>query len=164
MSKYYVDIFLFKLLLYCVFFCFFAFGATAPPLPPVAHGLLIHEVFRSHTTTHHIGKTPLDEWSARRRDLHLKTNKTNNRQISTPAMGFETLISAGEQPQTYALERAATGTGFTLCGQYIIYTLWNNHWKQFLFAFFLFLHVIPWMWKHLSFKKFLNVFIFPYSL
>ena len=29
--------------------------------------------------------------------------------------GFETTISAGERPQTYALDRAATGTGnFTL--------------------------------------------------
>jgi hypothetical protein len=26
-------------------------------------------------------------------------------------MGFETMISAGERPQTYALDRAATGTG-----------------------------------------------------
>ena len=27
------------------------------------------------------------------------------------ATGFETTISAGERPQTYALDRAATGTG-----------------------------------------------------
>jgi hypothetical protein len=26
-------------------------------------------------------------------------------------VGFETTISAGEQPQNYALDRAATGTG-----------------------------------------------------
>jgi len=38
--------------------------------PPVGHGLLIHEVSRSHTTTT-VGRTPLDEWSARRRDLCL---------------------------------------------------------------------------------------------
>jgi len=29
-------------------------------------------------------------------------------------MGFEPTISAGQQPQTYALDRAATGTGFFL--------------------------------------------------
>ena len=29
-----------------------------------------------------------------------------------PPVGFEPTISAGERPQTYALERAATGTGF----------------------------------------------------
>ena len=28
-----------------------------------------------------------------------------------PRVGFEPTISAGEQPQTYALDRAATGTG-----------------------------------------------------
>ena len=28
-----------------------------------------------------------------------------------PTVGFEPTISAGEQPQIYALERAATGTG-----------------------------------------------------
>jgi len=28
-----------------------------------------------------------------------------------PPLGFEPRISAGEQPQTYALDRAATGTG-----------------------------------------------------
>ena len=27
-------------------------------------------------------------------------------------MGFEPTISAGERPQTYALDRAATGTGY----------------------------------------------------
>ena len=29
-------------------------------------------------------------------------------------MGFEPVISAGERPQTYALDRAATGTGRVL--------------------------------------------------
>ena len=29
-----------------------------------------------------------------------------------PAVGFEPTISAGEWPQTYALDCAATGTGF----------------------------------------------------
>ena len=29
-----------------------------------------------------------------------------------PPVGFEPTISAGERPQTYALDRAATGTGF----------------------------------------------------
>ena len=28
------------------------------------------------------------------------------------AVGFEPPISAGDRPQTYALERAATGTGY----------------------------------------------------
>jgi len=33
------------------------------------------------------------------------------RQTSMPQAGFETTISAGERPQTYALDSAATGTG-----------------------------------------------------
>jgi len=31
-----------------------------------------------------------------------------------PRVGFETTISAGERPKTYALDRAATGTGMLL--------------------------------------------------
>ena len=58
-----------------------------------------------------VGRTPLDEWSARRRDLYLTTHNTHNRQKSMPPVGFETTISAGERPQTYVLDRAATGTG-----------------------------------------------------
>ena len=34
-------------------------------------------------------------------------------QYMTP-VGFEPTISAGERPQTYALDRAATGIGFFL--------------------------------------------------
>jgi len=66
---------------------------------------------KSHTTTHH---TPLGEWSARRRDLCLTTHNTHNRQTSMPSAGFEPTISAGERPQTYALNRAATGTEIRL--------------------------------------------------
>ena len=56
-----------------------------------------------------VGRTPLDEWSARRRDLYLIKHNTHNWEIF---MGFESTISAGERPLTYALDRAATGTGF----------------------------------------------------
>ena len=31
-----------------------------------------------------VGRTPLDDWSARRRDLYLTTHDTHNRQISMP--------------------------------------------------------------------------------
>ena len=58
-----------------------------------------------------VGRTPLDEWSARHRDLYLTTHNTHNRQTSMLPVGFEPTISAGERPQTYALDRAATGTG-----------------------------------------------------
>ena len=46
-----------------------------------------------------VGRTPLDEWSPRRRDLYLTTHNTYNRQASMPPVGFEPTISAGEQPQ-----------------------------------------------------------------
>jgi len=58
-----------------------------------------------------VGRTPLDEWSARRKNLYLTTHNTHNRQISMAPVGFEHTISAGEQPQTYALDRATSLTG-----------------------------------------------------
>ena len=58
-----------------------------------------------------VGRTPLDERSASRRDLYLTTHNTHNRQISMPRVGFEPTISAVERQQTYVLGRAATGTG-----------------------------------------------------
>ena len=73
---------------------FFLFGAAAPPLP-VGQSLLFLEVSRSHTTTHHTdGRTPLDERSARRRDLYLTTHNAHNRWTSMLPVGFEPTISA----------------------------------------------------------------------
>jgi hypothetical protein len=59
------------------------------------------------------GRTTPDEWPACRRDLYLTTHNPHNRQTSMPPVGFEPTISAGERPQTYALERAVTRTGIT---------------------------------------------------
>jgi len=58
------------------------------------YGAPILDVSRSHTMTQH-SRTPLDEWSARRRDLYLTTHDTHNRQISMPPVGFKPTISAG---------------------------------------------------------------------
>jgi hypothetical protein len=58
-----------------------------------------------------VGRTPLDEWSACRRDLYLTTHNTHNIQTSMLLVGFEPTIAAGERPYIYALDRAATGTG-----------------------------------------------------
>ena len=58
-----------------------------------------------------VGRTPLDECSIHRRDLYLTTHNTHNRQTSMPPVGFEPTIAAGERPKTYAVDRAATGTG-----------------------------------------------------
>jgi hypothetical protein len=61
-----------------------------------------------HTT---LGRTPLDEGSARRRDFYLTTHNTHNRQTSKPPVGFEPAIPAGERQQTHPLDRAATDSG-----------------------------------------------------
>ena len=58
-----------------------------------------------------VGRAPMDEWLARRRDLYLTTHNTHNTQTSMSPVGFEPTISARERPQTYALDSAATGTG-----------------------------------------------------
>jgi len=105
--------------------------------PQVGQGLLIHEVSISHKRGITFGRTPLDERSARRRDLCLTTHNTHNKQISMPPEGFEPTISAGERTQTYALDRVVTGTGpsFILPNYYLdwLWDIWN-----FLFSLFLF--------------------------
>ena len=89
---------------------FFYHGATAPPQsgprPPHYRGFTI--TIR-HTT---VGRTPLDELSARRTDLYLTTHNTHNSQTPVTPEGFEPTIPASERPQTDALDRAATGIGF----------------------------------------------------
>jgi hypothetical protein len=59
-----------------------------------------------------VGRTPLDEWSARRRDVY-DTQHSQQTGILAP-LGFETKISEGKWPQTYAIDRTATGTGTCL--------------------------------------------------
>jgi len=92
------------------FFCFFLL-LCCDPTRVMASSFLR---FPNHTRRTTVGRTPLDKWSPGRRDLYLTTHNTHNRQISMPLVGFEPMISAGEQPQTYALDRAATGTGIVV--------------------------------------------------
>jgi hypothetical protein len=67
--------------------------------------------FLDHTQRRNtFGRTPLQEWSACRRDLYLTAHNTHNRTFMPPVK-FEPTISAGERPQTYVLDRTATGTG-----------------------------------------------------
>ena len=67
--------------------------------------------FLDHTQRHTTnGRTPLDEWSAHRRDLYWTIHNTDNRLTSVPPAGFEPTISAGEGPQTYSIDCTATGT------------------------------------------------------
>ena len=90
---------------FCHIFCLFL-----AQQPPVGHGLLIHGVSRSHTTTHH----SREDSSGRvvsSSQRHLPDNTQHSKQTSMSPVGFEPTISAGERQQTYALDRAATGTG-----------------------------------------------------
>jgi hypothetical protein len=59
---------------------FFPMNRQPPwgPRPPHFSRLHDHTLFR-HTT---LGRTPLDEWSARRRELYLTTHNNHNRQTS----------------------------------------------------------------------------------
>jgi hypothetical protein len=61
---------------------------------------------QTHTT---FGRTPLDEGSARRRDLYLTTQTLTRDKNPCPPVGFEPTIPASARPQTYAVDRAATG-------------------------------------------------------
>jgi len=69
-----------------------------------------------HTT---VGRTPLDEGSARIRDLHLTTHYTHKRQTSMTPAGFEPTIPATDRPQSHSLDRVATGIGVWICLVYI---------------------------------------------
>jgi hypothetical protein len=66
------------------------------------------EITLRHTT---LGRTPLDEWWALRRDLYLTTHNTQNRHSSILPARFEPTVPASERPQTHALDRAVTRIG-----------------------------------------------------
>jgi len=68
---------------------------------PVGKGLHIFEVSRSYSVRHAIfGRTPLGEWSARRKNSWLHTTLTTDRQISMPEVGFEPAIPKCGRSQT----------------------------------------------------------------
>ena len=77
------------------------------PRPPHCWGF---EIIRRHIA---LGRTALNEWSVRRRDLYLTTHNNHNRQTSMLPAGFEPVIPACQRPQTHVLESAATGIGDT---------------------------------------------------
>ena len=89
-------------------FSLLVYGAKAPP-PQWARASSF-TTFLDHTqrrTT--VGRTPLDEWSACRRDLYLTIHNTHNRHTSMPPVGIEPTISAGERSQIHTLDLAANG-------------------------------------------------------
>jgi hypothetical protein len=67
------------------------------------------------------GRSPLGEWSARRRDLYLRTHNTHNRQTSMPPRDSNPLA---QQPQTYTLDRTVTRTGYIV--------IWKTKIEQYI--------------------------------
>jgi hypothetical protein len=82
-------------------------SATAPSRPGPPH-------YRGFTITHRhttLGRIPLDEWSAWRRDLYLTTLNNHKTQTPKPPAVFEPIIPASKRTQSHALDRVATGIG-----------------------------------------------------
>ena len=65
---------------------FLSFGATAPQWARASSFTRFLDHIKQHTT---VGRTTLDEWSSRRRDLYLTTHKIQQ-QISMPPFGIRT--------------------------------------------------------------------------
>jgi hypothetical protein len=82
--------------------------SSGRPGPPPFRGF---EIILRHTT---FGRTPLDEWSARRKGLYLTTHDIHQGQSLMPQARFEPATPASEVPQTYVSEYAATGIGLQI--------------------------------------------------
>ena len=82
--------------------------------PLLGQGHLVVEISRSPSDTQHsvgllwTSDQPLTE------KLYLTKHSTQKRQTSMPLAAFEPTIPASEQPQTHALDYAATGLKLTL--------------------------------------------------
>ena len=107
-----------------------------------------------HNHTHQIRtvcRTPLDGWSHRRRDLYLTTHNTYKIQTSMSPAGFEPVNTAREQPQTHALDRAATRTAWlllcykifeiVLSGGFLVRNVWEHSTSSVL------LYCVKWFWS-----------------
>jgi len=80
--------------------------------PLVSHGLLIIRAARSHSVRHTtLGRNPLDEWSARSRELYLTTPNTHKQKTSVPPAGFEPAVPSSEPLSTHVLDLAANDIG-----------------------------------------------------
>jgi hypothetical protein len=93
-----------------------------------------HTHTHTHTHTYKSGRTPLKEWSFRRRASYLHDTQTQGANIHSPA-GFEPAMSGISWPQTCALDHTAFGNGTlqyfpsssSVCVQfYVIYTPDNS--------------------------------------
>ena len=80
--------------------------------PPVGYGLLIREVSRSQNDApQSVGLLWTSDQLVAKTSTWQHTQHSQQINIHASQWGFEPTISAGERPQTYALDRVATGTG-----------------------------------------------------
>jgi hypothetical protein len=95
----------------CTTVLLFTFFVSVVQQPQWGPDCLIVEVSMSHTHTHThtVGRSPPDEWSARRRGRYL--HNKHKKRISMPSAGFEPAVPAVRRLQTCALDRTATGVG-----------------------------------------------------
>jgi hypothetical protein len=94
------------------------------PTPPCGPGPLHYRGFTitfRHTT---FCMTPLDEWSALRRECYLTTHNTHTRHTSMPPTGITPAIPASVRPQTQAVDQVVNGIGAILWNTTII-ILWK---------------------------------------
>ena len=96
-------------------YCLFVFGATTPQWARASS----FTRFLDHTQRRSRQNSSGRVISSSHR--HLPYNTQHSQRISMPPMGFEPTISAGERPQTYALDRAASGTGYHVILLPVIY-------------------------------------------
>jgi len=89
---------------------FFSFYGVTGPQWAMVSSLSRLDITLRHNT---ISRTPLDEWSARRRDLYLTKRNTRKSRTSMSLAGFAPAIPASERLQTHALDGAAAGIVFT---------------------------------------------------
>jgi hypothetical protein len=93
-----------------------------PPSGPEPSHYRGFTVTLRHTT---LARTPLDEWSARCRDVYVTTHSTEMRQLSFFSAWFETATPASQRPQTHTLDRAANGTSLILL-YWSVYFKWYS--------------------------------------
>jgi hypothetical protein len=68
-----------------------------------------------------LARTPLEEWSARRRDLCLTIHKTHKIQISMSQAGYKHAIPASERQQRHALDQCFSTFGRPRPGEFFFH-------------------------------------------
>jgi len=87
----------------------------------VGQSLLIVEVCRSHSAGHiTVGRTPLDGWSARRREFHLTTHNTQHSQQTNihNSCGIQNRNPIKRSAPTHTLDRGRWDRLYKITGTY----------------------------------------------